>query len=95
MELRLTLHVTEQFAKLVQHWDPANADVEIQDPSDWNRNGEYGDVVEAVGKAVKGADVRVYKVVKDATRVEYFVIGCEGTGKGARLLGVKALSVES
>ena len=84
-----------EFAKLVEHWDPANADVEIQDPSDWNRSGEYGDIVDAVTEAVKGADVRVYKVSKDATRVEYFVVGCEGSGKDARLVGVRALSIES
>lgn len=82
---------TEQFAKLVEHWDPSSAEVEISDPSDWNRSGQYGDVVEAVGKAVKGADVRVYKVTKDATRAEYFVVGCEG----GRMLGVKAAAVES
>ncbi|CAI4217332.1 unnamed protein product [Parascedosporium putredinis] len=85
----------EEFAKLVEHWDPANADVAIQDPSDWNRNGEYGDIVGAVTEAIKGADVRVYRVSKDATRVEYFVVGCEGSGKSARLVGVRALSVES
>lgn len=91
----LIYHFAEEFAKLVEHWDPANADVEIQDPSDWNRNGEYGDIVDAVTEAVKGADVRVYRVGKDATRVEYFVVGCEGSGKSARLVGVRALSVES
>lgn len=48
-------------------------------------------MVEAVGKAVKGADVRVYRVAKDATRAEYFVVGCEG----GRMLGVKAAAVES
>lgn len=85
----------EEFAKLVEHWDPKNADVQIQDPSDWNRNGDYGDIVDAVTEAVKGADVRVYRVGKDATRVEYFVVGCEGQGKDARLVGVRALSVES
>lgn len=81
----------EQFAKLVEHWDPAAAEVEISDTSDWNRGGEYGDVVEAVTKAVRGADVRVYRVAKDATRAEYFVVGCDG----GKLLGVKAAAVES
>lgn len=82
---------TEQFAKLVEHWDPPAAEVEICDPSDWNRGGQYGDLVEAVTKAVKGADVRVYRVAKDATRAEYFVVGCQG----GRMLGVKAAAVES
>lgn len=48
-------------------------------------------MVEAVGKAVKGNDVRVYRVAKDATRAEYFIVGCEG----GRMLGVKAAAVES
>ncbi|SPO03494.1 related to nuclear receptor co-repressor/HDAC3 complex subunit TBLR1 [Cephalotrichum gorgonifer] len=82
-----------EFAKLVEHWDPSNAEVEIRDTSDWNRSGDYGDVVEAVTKAVKGADVRVYRVAKDATRAEYFVVGLLA-GEG-RLLGVKAAAVES
>ena len=81
----------EEFAKLVEHWDPASAEVDISDTSDWNRSGEYGDLVEAVTKAVKGADVRVYRIGKDATRAEYFVVGCEA----GRLLGVKAAAVES
>ncbi|KAL2105167.1 hypothetical protein VUR80DRAFT_8828 [Thermomyces stellatus] len=81
----------EEFAKLVEHCDPSNAEVDIRDTSDWNRGGEYGDVVEAVTKAVKGADVRVYRIAKDATRAEYYVIGFEE----GRLLGVKAAAVES
>jgi hypothetical protein len=84
-----------EFAQLIQHWDPENADIEIQDPSDWDAQGEYGDIVDAVVNAVKGADVRVYRVPRDGTRTEYFVVGCEGSGKNARLVGVKALSVES
>ena len=81
----------EEFAKLVDHQDPSNAEVDIRDTSDWNRSGEYGNLVEAVTKAVKGADVRVYRISKDATRAEYYVIGFEG----GKLLGVKAAAVES
>lgn len=50
-------------------------------------------MVEAVTEAVQGADVRVYRIAKDATRAEYFVVGFQ-RDKG-RLLGVKAAAVES
>jgi hypothetical protein len=58
-------------------------------------NGDYGDVIEAIRKATRGSDMIVYRVKRDGARAEYWVIGCEGTGKSARLVGVKALGVES
>lgn len=91
---RLTTR-TEEMAKLVEHWDPASAEVDITDPIDWDRNGQYKDIIEAVRKAGKGNDVRVYRIVKDRSRVEYFVVTRQGDGKDARLVGVKALAVES
>ena len=93
MDFTERLGKTEEFAKLVDHWDPSDAEVDIRDTSDWNRGGQYGDLVEAVTKAVKGADVRVYRISKGATRADYYVIGID-SGKG-RLLGVKAAAVES
>jgi hypothetical protein len=93
---RLTLEPgAVEFAGLIQHPDPENAEVGILDPADWDAQGEYGDVVDAVVRAVKGADVRVYRVPRDAARTDYFVLGCEGSGKTARLVGVRALSIES
>lgn len=80
---------------MVEHWDPASAEVEIMDPVDWDRNGQYKDIVDAVSKAGKGNDVRVYRIVKDSSRVEYFVVTRQGDGKNARLVGVKALAIES
>jgi hypothetical protein len=80
---------------LIHHWDPTNADVEIQDPTEWDTEGRYHEVLDAVRKAGKGSDVRVYKVVRDNTRVEYWLVTCEGRGEEARLVGVKALAVES
>lgn len=85
----------EEIASLVDHWDPSKADVEILDPTDWDRNGQYKEIIEAVTKAGKGNDVRVYKIVKDSSRVEYFVVTRLGDGKDARLVGVKALAIES
>ncbi|KJZ75035.1 hypothetical protein HIM_05521 [Hirsutella minnesotensis 3608] len=80
-----------EFAKLIHHWDADNAEVEIMDPSDWDPRGQYSKVVEAVREASKGNDVRVYRVARDATRVEYWVVSrAEG-----KIVGVKALGVES
>ena len=80
-----------QFAKLIHHWDPNSADITIMDPLDWDAQGQYTEVIEAVREATKGNDVRVYKVVRDKTRVEHWVVG---TDEG-RVVGVKALGVES
>ncbi|KAL2136682.1 hypothetical protein VTI74DRAFT_2093 [Chaetomium olivicolor] len=85
----------EEFAQLIGHWDPKNAEIEIQDPIDWDRSGQYANVLDAVREAGRGNDVRVYRVVKGGVRVEYWVVTTEGKGKGAKLVGVKALSVES
>ena len=55
-------------------------------------------MVEAVREASKGSDVRVYRVQLKGARVEYWVISVlKGDGKGgkARLVGAKALGVES
>ncbi|TDZ23181.1 hypothetical protein Cob_v003864 [Colletotrichum orbiculare MAFF 240422] len=84
-----------EFAQLIQHPDPENAGVDLVDPVDWDGNGDYKDVIEAVRKAGKGNDVRVYVVPKGGVRLEYWLVTTEGKGKGARLVGVKALAVES
>jgi hypothetical protein len=52
-------------------------------------------LVDAVRAAGKGNDVRVYRITRDGTRVEYWVVTTEGKGKDARLVGAKALAVES
>ncbi|KAL5625192.1 hypothetical protein BROUX41_005252 [Berkeleyomyces rouxiae] len=74
---------------------PANAPVTIMDPSDWDGLGHYQTVLDAVRHASEGADVRVYRVEMTGTRVEYFLVSCEGLGKDARLVGLKALAIES
>ncbi|KAL2160377.1 hypothetical protein VTH06DRAFT_1550 [Thermothelomyces fergusii] len=85
----------EEFATLIEHWDPKNAEVEILDPVDWDRNGQYVDIVDAVREAGEGNDVRVYRVARDGVRVEYWVITTQGKGEEAKLVGAKALAVES
>jgi hypothetical protein len=65
------------------------------DPVDWDRRGQYGEVVDAVREAGEGNDVRVYRVARGGVKAEYWVVTTEGKGKGAKLVGVRALAVES
>lgn len=85
----------EEFATLVAHPSPASAEVEIMDPADWDPQGQYADQLAAVRTAGKGNDVRVYRIVRSGSRIEYWLVTTEGQGKDARLVGVKALAVES
>ncbi|KAI1110037.1 hypothetical protein F5Y14DRAFT_466157 [Nemania sp. NC0429] len=85
----------EEFATLIHHPDPASASIEIQDPADWDTQGRYEAILDAVSRAGKGSDVRVYRVARGGARVEYWVVTTDGTGKSARLVGAKALAVES
>lgn len=80
---------------MINHPDAANAQVEILDPVDWDTQGQYRDIIDAVTKAGKGNDVRVYRISKGGVRVEYWVVTTEGKGKDAKLVGVKALAIES
>lgn len=82
-----------EFAKLIQHWDAENAQVDIMDPVDWDSNGQYANIIDAVSEATRGNDVRVYRVARDLTRAEYWVISRDD--KEDRIVGVKALGVES
>ncbi|KAK3947244.1 hypothetical protein QBC32DRAFT_93551 [Pseudoneurospora amorphoporcata] len=83
----------ETFASLINHPSPADAEIEISDPVEWDRNGQYTDLIDAVTEASEGRDVRVYRVVKDSVRVEYWVVSVSADGK--LLVGVRALAVES
>ncbi|KAM0465108.1 hypothetical protein ACHAPV_002103 [Trichoderma viride] len=82
-----------EFAKLIQHWDAENAQVDIMDPVDWDSDGQYANIIDAVSEATRGNDVRVYRVARDLTRAEYWVISRDD--KEDRIVGVKALGVES
>lgn len=89
----MILFAVVTFAKTIDHPDPKGAEVNIFDVAEWDVNGEYKEIVDAVREAVKGGDVRVYRVEREkgGSRVEYWVLGVEG----GKLVGVKALSVES
>ncbi len=65
--------------------------MQILDVGEWDAQGQYKAVVDATREASKGSDVRVYRIVKGGSRVEYWVVGVEG----GRLVGAKALAVES
>lgn len=80
---------------MIEHWDPENAEVEIMDPVNWDSNGQYKEIVDAVSEAGEGNDVRVYRIARDGVRNEYWVVTTKGKGKGATLVGAKALAVES
>ncbi|KAL7912742.1 hypothetical protein GGI35DRAFT_261093 [Trichoderma velutinum] len=82
-----------EFAKLINHWDAENAQIDIMDPVDWDSQGEYGNIIDAVREATRGNDVRVYRVARDLTRAEYWVISRDD--EGGRIVGVKALGIES
>lgn len=85
--------ITVEFANLIQHWDAENAQVDIMDPVDWDSDGQYANIIDAVTEATRGNDVRVYRVARDLTRAEYWVISRDD--KEDRIVGVKALGVES
>ncbi|KAF4631931.1 hypothetical protein G7Y89_g6197 [Cudoniella acicularis] len=79
------------FAKLVNHPNLDDTDVTIMDVGEWDTQGQYKDVVEATREASKGGEVRVYSISRGGPRVEYWVVGLEG----GKLVGVKALAIES
>ncbi|RDL39094.1 uncharacterized protein BP5553_03434 [Venustampulla echinocandica] len=79
------------FAKLVSHPSPKEADVEILDVGNWDKQGQYKEVVEATREASKGSDVRVYRISRGGSRIEYWIVGLEA----GILVGAKALAIES
>lgn len=61
------------------------------DPVDWDPQGLYSQVIEAVREACQGNDVRVYQVVRDPVRTDYWLIA----RLEEMLVGVKTMGVES
>jgi len=86
-----TLPDEASFAKLVHHPNPKNADVSILDIGEWDSQGQYKDIVDATREATKGSDIRVYRISRSGSRIEYWVVGVSD----GKLLGVKALAIES
>jgi len=69
-----------------------DADVSALDEKEFDPQGQYKDVVDAVKKAGDGK-VRVFRVELEGSRAEYYVVSVD-KGEG-RVVGLKALSVES
>lgn len=76
---------------MIHHPHPKDADIEILDTKTWDPRGAYHDLVEIVRDVCGGTDIKVFKVAHGGSRVEYWLVG----SKDGKLLGVKALSIES
>lgn len=74
----------------------AKGQVEVLSVEEWDRRGEYKEVVEAVrdsGDGGDGEEVKVYRLEVSSTRAVYFVVTLGE--RGGKLVGVKVESVES
>ncbi|KAF2256985.1 hypothetical protein BU26DRAFT_446161 [Trematosphaeria pertusa] len=78
----------QQLKTLLGH----NAEVEEIAVKEWDPQGQYAKVVEAVKKVGSG-EVKVFRVQHGGTRAEYYVVSLDE--KAGRVVGLKALSVES
>ncbi|KAK3215279.1 hypothetical protein GRF29_19g2718259 [Pseudopithomyces chartarum] len=76
----------QQIKTILSH----NDEVEELSVDKWDPRGQYKKVVEAVKKATDG-EVKVFRVELSGARSEYYVVGV----KDGKVLGLKALSVES
>ncbi|RKF62540.1 hypothetical protein OnM2_032035 [Erysiphe neolycopersici] len=79
------------FAKLVNHPEPANAEVQIMNTNRWDPHGQYKNIIDSVREAAQNDQIRVYQIVLSSTISEYWLVGV----KDELLLGVKAVAVES
>jgi hypothetical protein len=82
---------TGTFAKTVGHPNPKTAEVTIMDIGEWDLQGQYTALVQATREACQGSDLRVYRIALGGVRAEYWLLGLVG----GRLVGVKALAIES
>lgn len=83
----------ESFAALIDHPTPLSANITTMKVEEWNKTGEYTKVVDAVKGAAGGEDLKVYVVPRTEVETEYWVVAVDK--KERRLVGVKALGVES
>jgi hypothetical protein len=71
----------------------SSSSVEVLEPRDWDRQGQYKDVIDAVSTASSGSAVKVYRVEGSGARVEYYVSGLDDSH--GRVIGVRVKAVES
>lgn len=60
---------------------------------DWNKTGEYTQIIDAAEQAAGGEKPQVYVVPRTEVKTEYWVVAMDKKEK--RLVGAKALGVES
>ncbi|KAL8690370.1 MAG: hypothetical protein Q9218_004165 [Villophora microphyllina] len=78
----------KEFTKLIGH----GSDVSTMGTKEFDPQGQYKDVIQAVEKAGDGKS-RIFRATHGKTRVEYYVVGLDKE-KG-RVVGLKAQAVES
>lgn len=72
----------------------SSSSVDTLKPKDWDPRGQYSAVTSAVEEAAAGgAEVQVFRVEIDHTRVEYWIV--KGDKEGERIVGFKVKAVES
>ena len=88
-----SLPSSQEFEKLVAKTSQASGPARTEELSfeEFDPRGEYGDVVKRVEEVADGGEVKVYRVGRGKTRVEYFIVGLGG----GRIVGVRAEAVES
>lgn len=78
----------DEFAELLSH----NSDVSSISEKEFDPQGQYKKIVDAVKKA-GSKDVSIFRVKHGRTRAEYYVMSLDK--KGGRIVGLKALAIES
>lgn len=79
----------KQLGELIGH----SGEVETVEKKDFDLRSQYKEVLEKAKEVGDGGEVRVYRVVHGSTRAEYYVVSLDK--KGGRVVGVKAMAVES
>jgi hypothetical protein len=82
----MTDNITDDLKKLL------GGDKDVEEVKPKGFESQYKKVIDAVKEAGNG-EVKVFKVQIDGTRAEYYVVGVDE--KDGRIVGLKALSVES
>ncbi|OCL02441.1 hypothetical protein AOQ84DRAFT_304719 [Glonium stellatum] len=78
----------DNFAKLLSH----DSEISSMSEKEFDRRDQYKKVVDAV-KKVGSKDVSIFRLEHSSTRAEYYIVSLDK--KGGRIVGLKALAVES
>ncbi|OJD35899.1 uncharacterized protein BKCO1_140002 [Diplodia corticola] len=78
----------DEFAKLIGH----GSDASSISQSEFDPKGHYAKVLNAV-KQAGSHDVAIFRVQHGSTRAEYYVVSLDK--KGGRIVGLKAVAIES